>query len=80
MLLPIGPHADFIVVNVFYTTVFPPVPVGLPAVGLNPLTPLKAAGIRILPAMSVPIENTANLAATEAPSPPELPPIDLDRS
>jgi hypothetical protein len=38
---------------------------------------LKAAGILIDPSMSFPIPIGDNLAAIEAPYPPELPPADL---
>jgi hypothetical protein len=49
----------------------------LSADGHNPKTPLKAAGILILPAISFPIPMGDVLAAIEAPSPPELPPADF---
>ena len=43
-----------------------------PPVGLWPKTPLKNAGMRIEPPMSVPRPNGATPAPTMAPSPPEL--------
>lgn len=49
----------------------------LSAEGMKPNTPLKAAGILILPAMSFPIPIGESLAATAAPYPPELPPADF---
>ncbi len=49
----------------------------LSAEGQRPHTPLKAAGILILPAMSFPIPTGDILAAMAAPSPPELPPGDF---
>ena len=42
--------------------------------GLNPVTPQNAAGMRIEPPVSVPSAPSASLAATAAPEPPEEPP------
>lgn len=48
-------------------------------VGLNPATPQKCAGIRMLPPMSVPRPRSEPRAATRAPSPPLLPPLEGGR-
>ena len=56
---------------------FPPLYVNLYWVGLNPTIPLNAAGILILPPISVPIPSGTHLAATRPASPPLLPPHDL---
>lgn len=42
----------------------------LPVVGLCPKTPLKKAGIRMLPPMSEPTPMTEQAAASTLPSPP----------
>src|SRR6185312_10975617 len=51
-----------------------PVPGIRPTVGRRPATPLKDAGRRMEPAVSLPIEPTHIPAATEAPEPPLEPP------
>ena len=45
-----------------------------PMVGLSPATPQKAAGMRIEPPVSEPMEPTHMSAASEAPDPPLDPP------
>lgn len=41
---------------------------------MNPITPVKAVGILILPPISAPIDMGIHLEATKAASPPVLPP------
>lgn len=47
------------------------------AVGLNPQMPQKDAGIRMLPAMSVPMPRKEPPPPIRAPSPPDEPPGDF---
>ena len=51
-----------------------------PSVGLRPVTPQSAAGIRIDPPASVPIANGTAPDATAAAAPPEEPPAIRARS
>src|SRR3954447_2144597 len=51
-----------------------------PYVGLRPTMPHSAAGWRIEPPVSVPIDHGARPAATAAAEPPELPPGTRPRS
>src|SRR5688572_32853454 len=45
-----------------------------PKVGLRPTTPFTEAGIRMEPAVSVPVAAMQRSAATAAPDPPDEPP------
>ncbi len=45
-----------------------------PTVGLKPVTPLKAAGMRTEPPVSVPIEISLVPSATDTPEPDDDPP------
>lgn len=51
-----------------------PCKVVLYGVPLNPITPVKAAGILMLPPKSAPTAAGTHLAATSPASPPEEPP------
>jgi hypothetical protein len=46
----------------------------------NPVAPQKAAGCRIDPPVSVPIDAAQKFAATAAADPPELPPATREKS
>src|SRR5579863_2638229 len=51
-----------------------------PYVGLSPVTPQKAAGVRIEPEVSEPSANVTNPAATAAAEPLDDPPLQRVRS
>ena len=75
--LAMGPKADLTICLLILRYLLSPViplSVNLPAVGLNPKTPQKAAGSLILPSESLDIPIGEHLAAINPASPPELDP------
>lgn len=46
-----------------------------PCGGLNPYRPLKLAGMRMDPPMSLPVASVVSPAASAAPDPPDDPPV-----
>ena len=75
--LVIGPAVDLITICPALSCslgITMPLELSLPGVGLNPTIPVKCAGRRIEPPISLPNPNGVQPLATKAASPPLLPP------